>query len=109
MRASAAAQQQLEPAALLPVSAAAQLQALARIESHSKRPAMTLEQVLEKAAQMDPGERWKSWLACGLDRHSFDSLPRTETGGSPPPYYCPRCWTAFTYTGAVLNPPKEKD
>ena len=70
---------------------------------------MTLEQVLVKAAAMDQGERWNAWLRCGGDRHQIASLPRTETGGAPPPYYCPECWTTFTYTGTIVNPPASID
>ena len=70
---------------------------------------VALEQVFANAASMDPTERWKAWLKGGGDHHPLASLPRTETGGAPPPYYCPECWTAFTYTGTVLNRPQPVD
>ena len=41
---------------------------------------MTLEDVLNRASQMDRAERWTLWTACGT--HQPDSLPRTE-GAEP--------------------------
>ena len=64
---------------------------------------MTLEDVLNRAGQMNRAERWTRWTACG--QHQLDSLPRTETGGAKRPRYCPRCWTAFSADGVLWNPP----
>ncbi len=64
---------------------------------------MTLEEVLNRAGQMNRAERWTLWTACGT--HQLDSLPRTETGGAKRPRYCPRCWTAFSADGVLWNPP----
>ena len=41
---------------------------------------MTLEEVLNRAGEMNRAERWKLWTACGT--HQPDSLPRTEAGGA---------------------------
>jgi hypothetical protein len=66
---------------------------------------MTLEDVLNRARQMNPAERWTLWIACGT--HHPDSLPRTEAGGAKTkrPRYCPSCWTAFSADGVLWNPP----
>ena len=64
---------------------------------------MTLEEVLNRAGQMNRAERWKLWTACGT--HQPDSLPRTEAGGAKRPRYCPSCWTAFSADGVLWNPP----
>jgi len=65
---------------------------------------MTLEDVLNRAGQMNRAERWILWTACGT--HHPDSLPRTEEGGAKTkrPRYCPRCWTAFSADGVLWNP-----
>jgi hypothetical protein len=71
---------------------------------------MTLEDVLNRAGQMNGVERWTLWIACGA--HQPDSLPRTETGGAKRPRYCPTCWTAFSADGVVWNPaclPPQRD
>ena len=67
---------------------------------------MTLEDVLNRAGQMNQmnrADRWKLRTACGT--HQPDSLQRTETGGAKQPRYCPRCWTAFGADGVLWNPP----
>jgi hypothetical protein len=64
---------------------------------------VTLEDVLNRAGQMNRAERWTRWTACGT--HQPDSLPRTEAGGARRPRYCPRCWTAFSADGVLWNPP----
>jgi hypothetical protein len=64
---------------------------------------MTLEDVLNRASQMDRSERWQRWTACGTLQP--DSLPRTEAGGAKRPTYCPKCWTAFSADGVPWNPP----
>ena len=64
---------------------------------------MTLEDVLNRAGQMNRADRWTLWTACGM--HEPDSLPRTEAGGAKRPRYCPRCWTAFGADGVLWNAP----
>ena len=54
--------------------------------------AMTLTEVLERAAEMSAADRWAVYTQCGI--HDFKVLMRTRTGGNPsPPYYCPVCLT----------------
>ena len=64
---------------------------------------MALEDVLNRAGQMNRADRWKLWTVCGT--HQPDSLPRTEAGEPSGPRYCPRCWTAFVADGVLWNPP----
>jgi hypothetical protein len=57
--------------------------------------AMTLHEVLERAAEMDPAERRTLSELCGT--HGMAALPRTTTGGNPgPPPNCPICYTVFS-------------
>lgn len=68
---------------------------------------MTLHEVLEKAAEMPPTERWKLFAdVCGR-QHDLQSLPHTTTGGIPSsPIYCPVCFTAFSPVSCRMwNPP----
>ncbi len=41
---------------------------------------MTLEEVLNRAGEMNRAERWKLWTACGT--HQPDSLPENRGGRS---------------------------
>lgn len=58
---------------------------------------MTLHEVLDKAAEMQPDVRWRVFQdVCG-GNHDPRSLPSVSTGGHPaPPRYCPVCFTAFS-------------
>jgi hypothetical protein len=56
---------------------------------------MTLHEVLERAAEMNPEDRAKLVTICGT--HDMRTLPRVSTGGDPgPPLYCPTCLTVFS-------------
>lgn len=70
-------------------------------------PTPTLEEVLALAGRWSNEERYRLWLACG--QHDWQSLPRTATGGAPPPHYCPICLCVWTYTGALINAPLRSD
>jgi hypothetical protein len=67
---------------------------------------MTLEEVMQLAAQFGPGERWTVWMKCGT--HNVTALPTTETGGEGGPFsYCPICLCAWDKNQALLNVPKQ--
>lgn len=65
---------------------------------------MKLWQVMGRAGRLDNAERKRLMEACGL--HAVATLPRTEDGGYSPSY-CPKCWTIFSPSGVVLNPPRK--
>jgi hypothetical protein len=44
-------------------------------------------------------DRWGAWMKCGV--HSWQTLPRTESGE----HYCPHCCTLWTAEGAIQNIP----
>ena len=73
-------------------------------EAEGGEEEMKLREVLERAGELDAAERLRLWEACG--EHDLKALPTTETGGGTPPRYCSKCWTAFSYSGAVMNPLK---
>lgn len=64
---------------------------------------MKLWEVMGRAGQIDHAERKRLMAACGP--HGMATLPRTEDGGYSPSY-CPKCWTVFSPSGLVLNPPR---
>ncbi|MEP7308070.1 MAG: hypothetical protein ABJA98_21420 [Acidobacteriota bacterium] len=68
---------------------------------------MTLHQVLERAAEMQVGERWRVFQdVCG-GHHDPNALPPVTTGGVPTsPHYCPVCFTVFGPASfRMWNPP----
>jgi hypothetical protein len=66
---------------------------------------MTLPEVLARAAEMNPAERWEWFTLCG--QHDIVALPRTSTAVmADPPHFCPTCLTVFAATGFKMwNPP----
>ena len=69
------------------------------------RKGVTLDDVWTQALQMDQRKLSALRRKCG-NEHDWKDLPRTATAGAPPPYYCPRCWRAFTYVRkSEISPP----
>ncbi len=63
---------------------------------------MKLWEVMSRAGQLHGAERMGLMRDCG--QHVVATLPRTEGAGYSPAY-CPKCWTVFSPSGLVLNPP----
>jgi hypothetical protein len=68
---------------------------------------VTLNEVLDRAAAMEPTTRWEVFTTCGT--HDRRTLPRLFPGSlEARPYYCPQCYTVFSAAGFVMwNPPAD--
>jgi hypothetical protein len=67
---------------------------------------MTLHDLLERAAEIPPADRWELFQCVRRNPRSED-LPPTTTGGIPrPPRYCPVCYTVLgPKSFRMWNPP----
>jgi MbtH protein len=65
---------------------------------------MTIDQVLDEARRMDPGQRAATWTGCG--EHDVTNLLVAESVEGASWRYCEACWTAFDTTGSyAINAP----
>ena len=64
---------------------------------------MKLWQVMERAGQLNGAERIRLIRSCGS--HEAATIPRAEGNGYSHPL-CSKCWTIFSPSGRVLNPPR---